>query len=473
MNYKQKIDELIQEIKRQGYQNICFFHPVYAITGAVICRVQMIKYLLKNTDLNIYYYDFPDGYLHECLKDEDNLNFIPFQKDTTVFPLLEKCVIFAGSTRVILLKNMNPENKVIFWHNETVPCAWSSLLINKESKKFFRLIEKERGMMYHDWSSKDSLNRYNDAKLTNNDYYYITLPKKTKEASLSLLSNNQLNVAFLSRLSSDKINSLFYLANSLANISLEKPIRLHVIGDGLCKKLVENELEQYKDKLEIIYTGTIAHEDLDDYLIKNIDLLFGVGTCVVEAAALKMPAAALIMDNKKIEDNDAYWYFNTKDYCTGITTEQKKDFNIQYNTIEEIVKAMLEPDAKRNLGQKCYEYFIENHGNYEGLVVNFLNQITSTTLTFKKIKKCIKYTPYSLHTTERIKVLGIPIFKKITFAQKTNFYILGIRVLKKVFSENKVKYYFLGIKYTTKYIKSPYKFPNSMRKELAHDKKDE
>lgn len=90
------------------------------------------------------------------------------------------------------------------------------------------------------------------------------------------------------------------------------------------RKKVEQELIKYSDKIDIIYVGTIAHNKLDEYLINNIDLLYGVGTCVIESAALGIPSMVLLMDTKEIWDNQAYWYFNTKYYCTGITVEQKK-----------------------------------------------------------------------------------------------------------------------------------------------------
>ena len=54
----EELARLVKEIKSQGYEDICFFQPVYAITGATTCKIQMAKYLAEHTDLKIHLCDF-------------------------------------------------------------------------------------------------------------------------------------------------------------------------------------------------------------------------------------------------------------------------------------------------------------------------------------------------------------------------------------------------------------------------------
>ncbi|MBR2221611.1 MAG: hypothetical protein IJ972_01285, partial [Campylobacter sp.] len=50
----EELARLVKIIKSQGYEDICFFQPVYAITGATTCKIQMAKYLAEHTDLKIH-----------------------------------------------------------------------------------------------------------------------------------------------------------------------------------------------------------------------------------------------------------------------------------------------------------------------------------------------------------------------------------------------------------------------------------
>ncbi|ARR01156.1 MULTISPECIES: glycosyltransferase family 4 protein [Campylobacter] len=463
--------KLTEIIKSQGYENICFFQPVHAITGATTCKVQMAEYLANNTNLNIYFCDLIDGHPRTLIKNIKNINFIPYDPNSELFPLNKKCVIFATSTRVILLKNMHKDNKIIFWHNETNPCAWDLLFLNNETLKFFNLIKHSRAIMFHDWSSMDSINRYSNANIYNNDFYYLTVPNKTLKAPKELLDIDYINIGFLSRLSADKIQSLFYLAKNLYEINISKKIRLHIIGDGVYRKKVEQELMKYGDKIDILYTGSIAYNQLDEYLINNIDLLYGVGTCVIEASALRIPSAVLLMNTNEIQDNQVYWYFDTNCYCTGITVDQKKDFNIKYISIANSVETILLKNGKRNIGNKCYQYYKNNHGNINKLASIFLEQIINSSLTFDKLKRVIRYTPYSLIKVIRLSILGLKLFKKIDFVVRTDFYIFGIRYFRINRRNGINKYYLFGIKIISYKEYIPYKFPNSMGKKVHYANK--
>lgn len=462
VNYKEEIQSLVKELKEQGYNSICFFQPAYTVTGATICKVEMAKYLANNTDIKIYFCDFVDGNPRELIKNEKRINFVPYIPAAKNFPINEKCAIFASSTRVALLKNMHPENKILFWHNETVECAWNLILINGEINKYFRMLKKQNAMVFHDWSSRDSLNRCSHTIFNNDDFFYVSVGYKKLSAPSQMVSKDVLNVAFMSRLSSDKVYSLLYLVHNLYYMKVDKKIRLHVIGDGLCMKYVQKELNKYTNKIEIIYTGTIPHDRLDEYLISNIDILYGVGTCCIEAAALKIPTVVLIMSNKKMQENEAFWYYNTKDYCVGITQEQKSNFFIKFDTIEQTIIDVLSANGKKNIGNRCFRYFCDNHGNYQKLVINFLKCFLKDKLTFKKLQKCIKYVPYSDLRIKKTYFLGCCLYKKVIMNSKSYFYFLGIRYLKSIQRNNKTIYYLWGIKMAEFLDLKTYNFPNSM-----------
>lgn len=445
MNYKEEIQKLIKEIRAQGYENVCMWMPAYNLGGGS-AYLRFARYLVENTDLNVYYMDYKDGYLEYLIKQEPRIKFLHYSEDMTTFPLKEKCIIITNSTRVIQIPNMRSDNKLLFWHWETIPSAWHVVLIDKEYRKYLKLTKDNNAMIYHDWSAKDSLNRYQKIGFSNKDYLPLTLHPKKTECKKELVQNDAINLCFLSRLAPDKKNSLYYLIQNYAKYKTNKIKRLHIIGDGISEKDVKRFCKDYQKDIEFIFTGTIPREELDNYLINNTDILFGVGTSVLEGASLKMPSVILLMDNKRIQDNEAFWIYNTKEYCMGILTSEKDDFGVQYTTFDKIIDSVYkETNGKERKGQKCYEYYLNNHSSFDNTVCSLLKFFKQTKLTYKKLKKCIKYTPYLKLELTKTKLLGLNLIKKSVHLNKTKIYFLNIPIYKKIIYGVKTKKYFLGI----------------------------
>lgn len=460
MDYKNEIQKLVKEIKEQGYENICFMIPTLNIGGGSFIEAKLAEYLADNTDLNIYFYDYKDGYGEYLLKDNPKVVKLTYKDNDIVCPLQEKCILITNSTRVVLLKKMHPESKILFWHYETIKCAWDTVLIDKETKKFLELVKKANAMVYHDWSGRDTLSKSSNVNFMNKDYIHVVIPTKDKECFRDNLVNNEINICFLSRLAPDKIQSLFYLIKNLASYKTNKKKKLHIIGDGIVRHKVEKFCEKYSNEIEFIFTGSIDRECLDDYLVNNIDLLFGVGTCVVEGAALKIPSAILLIDSKEFLERDAIWLYNSKEYTVGILEEEKDDFNVKYTSIHDMLNSIYEFNKKYEKGDKCYQYFIDNHSNYDELIRNFLSYLKNTTLTMKKIEKCIKYIPYQKYSFKLWSILGIPIIKKTEYLGKTKYLLFGlIQIFKKKQINNKKKYYICGVLFQKSQMKKVCNFP--------------
>lgn len=461
-NYTTQFKLLAEEIKKQGYKNICFHMTGRSLGGGSYLFYKMANYLIQNTDFTVYYTDYPDGYGSILIKNIPQIKFIPYAEEIPKLPIKEKCIIVTNSTRAIQIKNMNPENKILFWHWETIPCAWHLLFLDDETKRFLKLTKDEHAMVYHDWSAKDILNRQIKTGFNNKDYLYITIPPKNTKSNGRLINDNEINLLWLSRLGTDKVQSLYNLIKNYAAYKTDKKKRLHIIGDGVRRKEVEKFCSKYKKDIEFIFTGTILKENLDEYLINNADILFGVGTSVLEGAALKIPSVVMLMSTKPYFDKDAYWVSDTKEYCVGITTEQKKDFNIKYTSIENIINSVYTtPNGKHELGEKCFDYYIKNHSDYDRLMCEFLKFLKNTTLTFRKLHKCIKYTPYNVIKIEKYKILGLPIFKRIEHLDKIKYYFCNVEIFKKKQFKNKKKYYILGIQFQTKTATKCYTFPTA------------
>lgn len=465
MSYKEELNTLVQELHKQGYDKLCFLQPAYNVGGGPFVESNIAKYIAKHTDIKVFFCDYKDGYADTLLKNTPEVKMLYYDTASPVFPLQEKAVVFTNSTRAILLQNMNEANKIIFWHYETIPCAWDLVFLNGETKKYLKLLKKENALVYHDWSARNILNRQYNIGFDNDDYVYITLDKKNKETQGDILDKNTLNIGFLSRLVPDKIQSLFYLIKQYAAYPTNKKKRLHIIGDGGRRKNFEEFCKKYASKIEFIFHGTVLRQNLDDCLIHNIDILFAVGTSVLEGAALKIPSASLLMDIHAFEEKDAFWLYHSKNYCVGILKEQKEDFGVQYTSIQDMISSIYANNGKKEIGKKCYDYYVENHSNKDKYICDFLKLTLKSNLTFKKFKRCIRYIPYTNISFTGYKIFGKSLFKVIEHYDKTEYYLFNLRIFKIKKQQALTKYEMGATCVMTKSETKPYKFPTAQWKD--------
>ena len=158
MNELSRIHALASEIQEQGFTAVCFSFPSYATGGGNYYFGEMARYLSINTDLHIYYLDYSEGTSHKQLEGT-NVTILDYNMEDTDFPVKEKCIVVTNTTRAIQLKKMRPDNKLLFWHYETVPCAWEVVFIMEEGKSFLELCRQKHAVVFHDWSSWDILSR--------------------------------------------------------------------------------------------------------------------------------------------------------------------------------------------------------------------------------------------------------------------------------------------------------------------------
>lgn len=413
MDYKSEILDIIQKLKEKGYNKICFWLPTYNVGGGSYYFCELAKYLSQNTFMDIYYVDYREGYASQLLEDT-NVKIIEYNENEKNFPITDKSIIVVNSTRVIQLKQMNKDNKILFWHYESTPCAWHALFLKGEYMDFFKLCRENNAMLFHDWAARNSFKQqYNfifDKKL----YLHMYLPQKTcVDNPHELINDNEINITWLGRISHDKIHSLFYLIDNLSKYQTERKKVLHIVGDGLCMDLLKKYSNKYSKEIQFDIVGTVRKEYLVDYLKENTDILFAMGLSCIEGAALKIPTAIVLLDSKPIKSDKFFWLYNTKEYCVGITPNQQREFNIEYSHFKEMLDAIYIDNQKGYIAEKCYMYYLENMSDYDKLVCNFLRYIDQCTLTMEKLEACIKYIPYNHIKVKRIKLLNKVLYEDI------------------------------------------------------------
>lgn len=428
-NLKNRIQDIANQIIADGYKSICFWMPCYNVSGGARYLRDLAVSIADNTRLKVYYMDFENGFPSQMLEGSDNVEIVRFDPEQTELPIKEPTVIFTNSTKVIQIKKMNPRSKMLFWHFETIPCAWDWLFFNGEEKKYIKLAKENKAMVYHDWSGKDILNDQFKIGFDNDDYLQVYSSLKTVGGARKEFNDKEINVVWLSRLGAEKVCSLYNIIDNFAKYKTDKIKRLHIIGDGIRRDAVEAYCKKYKERLEIIFTGTIAHEELGPYLLENADIVLAMGTSVVESAALGIPSAVVQLSSRRFSDDAFYWLFDAKDYCVGITTDEKERYNVQYKTLGQLLAAIDTDEKEAHIGEKCYNYFIENHCDFDSIVEKFLTCVRDTKLTYKDLKKAIRYTPYNIVEQVDYKIKGITLFSKTKFSDRLFVELLGCPII--------------------------------------------
>ncbi|EGD7496634.1 hypothetical protein DP320_25900, partial [Shigella dysenteriae] len=195
----------------------------------------------------------------------------------------------------------------------------------------------------------------------------------------SLVSYNDYNVAVLGRLCTDKIYSIINLLDNIEKLAFEGKVNVHIIGDGPDKSIINQN--EYK-KSNIIFVGTLSSDELEIYLAKYVDILFAMGTSVLEGASISLPSV-IIPHNMHPISCDSYVYLqDSKGYCLGWYDDQFDELNLKPVSLQSIFDDVYKNRNKAILGQKAYLYFEKNH-SIENTIKPFKEILTKSSLFYR------------------------------------------------------------------------------------------
>ena len=410
-----EISRLVEKIKAQGYKKICFWLPAFNVGGGTFYFCELAKYIVNNTDLEVLYMDFKEGYPSQMLEGS-GVQVLEYNKEDIDFPITEPCIVVTNSTRVIQIKHMNPVSKLLFWHYETVPCAWDKVLIRNETKAFLELCKEEKAMVFHDWSSRNIFMQQYGIDYTEQKYLYMFLtPKPRLNERLGMINPKEINLLWLGRAGTEKVQSIYNIIRCYAAYKTNKKKVMHIVGDGIRMAELKKYAKTFEKQIKFVFTGTIGKNNLDEYLMNHADVAFSMGLSAVESAALKIPSVVVQLDTKTINGDSFYWIFDTMEYCMGILPSQKKDFDIHYTKFKDIMDEIVVRNGKQQMAVKCYSFYKEYLSDYDDIVEKFLTYVAETTMTAEKLERCIGFMPYENIRLTRKKFLRKIISETVEF----------------------------------------------------------
>lgn len=404
MTTDERIINYINQLRNDGFEAMCFLLPAYNVGGGTFYFCELAKCIVSNSSIAVYYCDYKNGYPSSLLENS-GVKIVEYVDKEIEFPIKEKCIVITNSTRAILLKKMRPDNKIFFWHYETFHCGWNSVFLRGETDSFFELCFTHKAMSFHDWSGWRSLSD-DYGKEFEKVYLPLSLPMKRKKALVNMKNEEEINITWLGRLEHDKVRSLEYLIENFAKFQTNRKKILHIVGDGFERAFIEKRCQSFSKLLEFDMSGTVPHDQIDDYLIKNTDILFAMGLSAYEGITLGIPTVTVLIDSKKIERDAFLWLHDSHDFSAGILTEQMDSFGEGFRKFSEIMEEYLNPLVRKEIQEKmdrfCEKYCLSNEQKVEMLLFSVLE----CTLSMEDLHRCLKYVPYRNIVVKRTELFG-------------------------------------------------------------------
>lgn len=425
----------------KNIKTIYFMDNGYGVRGGADLFIRIIMYLLKNTNISVGLIDFKDGYMTEKLKDNDNnIKFINYED--SCWDIEADSVILTSTDKLVLLKPIKDEKAAstikilsIIWESKI---AWKILYSTSILKKFAKLMAEKNSLIFIDYGCLCAVEEQLNRKYTPAFFpVYFNNENKCISASPEIIKNNEINIGWLGRLSNTKSWSLINLIKQLNIYKTEAKKIIHIIGNGPYKDDFLKILNSIKDlKVEIKFLGVLTGKALDDYLLQNVDILFAMGTSMLNGASIKIPVAGVCETGNPNCNFDRFiWLFKEKGMQLGLPDnfDALKKQAPDAVPIKEILDAIYIFNQKQEIGQKCYQYYIENHNNIKNSISILFDSINRSQLFYSDLKDLYKELPFVNQFQTDIKFRNTTIISARKINNVVSYYFLGIKFLEKVY----------------------------------------
>ena len=363
---------------------IGFLYPCKDIGGAQLLFARLAKYISEiYLDVELFYIDYLEGYSANWLKKKKvRVVHLPYFENKRLELPADLVIIlpFDLFSLKICLKNLTFSNtKFIFWFIEpnlllavfhaTRITQYLNINITKFllNYLFFHRYKKIKKLL---WQSNDNKSLLfmdgENLKIPQTLFPFLKISPMMLPIPIDLVANfkkpfsepNQvLNVAWLGRISKEKIGSILTVLEDLSYISNEYPkkIHFHVIGNGEAMPI----LKKACGNLTIGFTlhGILEGIHLFQLLCQKIDLMFAMGTSALEGASLSIPTVLLDLIPRRKKTPYLYkWIFETENFTLG----QNNQTHLNQYSIHQILSMIETQEKWEHIANLSFNY-AKNH----------------------------------------------------------------------------------------------------------------
>lgn len=361
-------------------RSILFYFPWREASGGPVYLTTIARELSKTYPGTIYYTDYENGLSDSMLEGSSVKKITVHQNDFSV-NITEPVVFVTPLYWAHWMPVIHPESTILFidWHNLCLPVLRDSWKIDpKRLKVFLQIISESHSVMFCDAAHREALNSYGiDFDPT---YVPIGVEAATIAKTDYKINQKHLKIAILGRLSIDKVFAVTNLAKHFEEFDFLGKKTLYVIGSGPEQHRI---IPENYPSVEIIFTGPLFDEKLNDFLVENVDVMFAMGTSALMSASLGIPTVIVCHEVHEYPDNTFVFLDQVKGYCLGWQCEQVKTLQLPALTLKEVLSPMLNPTIARQVAQRGIKYVHEKHSPAFA-AKKFLKAVQMTSLTWEK-----------------------------------------------------------------------------------------
>lgn len=387
-------------------KKIIFCFPYKKIGGVSLLFARIAKYLKNNANYKVAVVDYIDG----CLaKNSKGVELIEYSDDNQVVIPGNSILILQSMTPWSIFPSLNisDSTKMLFWtcypfnFIPTVPLIkeqmlesrslgkfiLNSILIIQKQKiiKFINTLSKHESLVFMDGTTHKVTESYLGISINNPSFLPITTvtPNNIKQNKKFDKQNIVINCAWLGRIVDFKVYSLIKSINDLSSYAVNNKANIvfHIIGNGAKLDYLKSRIK-LNNFITLKYLSNIEPDDLNSYLIDNIDLMFAMGTSALDSAKLGLPTVLLDISYKELPSTYLYKFLHeTIKYSLGDMLNLSSS-NGTYS-IKEVIDILV--NNYKELAEDSIKYFSNNH-SIDKISDKLISFCSSSTIEYKYIK---------------------------------------------------------------------------------------
>lgn len=360
--------------------------------------------------------DYEDGFVRTYLKNCSSVNFIKYVEDKTV--VKDTTIIVPLSHLVELRYMLAPASlncNFLFWsiHPDNIKHILYSMgrkyFWKKEKAKFLLNSLCNQGHIVfmdeaNERACEKEIGHFSRASFLQIPINIVATPQRRVRRG-----KDEISIAWLGRITYDKINSLKKIVKDVAFCQRHTRIKLHIIGSGS----EENELQEFavSQGVPLHRVGVLQGKKLHDYLTDEVDIGIAMGTSCLEIGALGIPTALIDYSLCALPDNANYdWIYDTKNFTLGNDARWKI---ARKKTLFDLIE-LVRNDHSNKIGTMCFDYVHSFHA---------LPQVTNKLITYicEKVKiDVVEFRELEALINPCLHSLFYKLFKKIKRTFRSN-----------------------------------------------------
>lgn len=390
-------------------KNIILCFPYKGVGGVSLLFLRLSNHLQQITRKNIILIDYKDGYMSRHNQNK-NVSILEYSDDAKTEIPSDSLVLLQSMTPWSIFPNINfrADTKLFFWnchpfnlvpllpglrnwiaqYPKLVWLSHKTLLIsyNLTLKKFYKLLVNQQSIAFMDADNLKMTEFILGQHKPHAEFLPIPVevPQINSFSSRSKTSQKKFTCGWVGRVADFKHTILKRTIIELKKYAgtHKQPIHFILVGDGDYIDQIKPELVS-TDYFSYEHIKEVSPQELDQFILKNIDLLFSMGTSALESAKLGIPSVLLDFSYGPVPETYGFKFiFESQHYSLGrVITSELCD---QKNSIDRIIRNTLANPAE--ISDKCYQYCLSKH-SIESTTNNLLNRLKFSNLTYGQLTK--------------------------------------------------------------------------------------